>query len=120
MTSVKNAVGAYGERRAVAYLTAEAGMWVLERNWRCAEGEVDLVCRDGDTIVFVEVKTRRSGRFGAPVEALVPDKVERLRRLASLWLAEHRPGRVDVRFDVVSVWRPLRGRALVDHVRGAF
>jgi putative endonuclease len=120
MTKMSQGVGAYGERRAVDYLTNQAGMWVLDRNWRCPDGELDIIARDGDDLVFVEVKTRRGPGFGTPAEAVVPDKVRRLRRLAGAWLAAHpvRPG--GIRFDVVCVYRPRRGPALVYHLRAAF
>lgn len=120
MSLSSKAVGAYGERRAVDFLVHEAGMQVLDRNWRCAEGEIDIVARDADAVVFVEVKTRREQEFGAPAEAVVAAKQLRLRRLAARWLAEH-PGHLDeVRFDVVSVLRPRRGPALIEHLRAAF
>src|SRR2546421_641882 len=106
MTRAKDAVGGYGERVAVRYLT-EQGMVLLDRNWRCAAGELDAVLRDGEVIVFAEVKTRRSGRFGTPAEAVVPAKVGRLRRAAALWLAQAGGRAREVRFDVVSV-RPQR------------
>ena len=119
MTRAKDAVGGYGERVAVRYLT-EQGMVLLDRNWRCAAGELDAVLRDGEVIVFAEVKTRRSGRFGTPAEAVVPAKVGRLRRAAALWLAQAGVRAREVRFDVVSV-RPQRaGPASVEHLRGAF
>jgi putative endonuclease len=120
MTRTSNGVGAYGERRAVEYLTREAGMRVLARNWRCAEGEIDIVARDGVSVVFVEVKTRRGDGFGVPAEAVVGTKRRRLRRLAVLWLLSNPVGDCDIRFDVVSVIRPGRGPAGVDHLRGAF
>ena len=129
MTKLSDGVGAYGERRAVDYLTNQAGMWVVDRNWRCREGELDIVARDGDDLVFIEVKTRRGPGFGGPAEAVVPDKVRRLRRLAAAWLAAHplvarrhgdRNRCGEVRFDVVCVYRPRRGPALVYHVRAAF
>src|SRR4051794_39031669 len=120
MTRASDEVGAYGERRAVEFLTNEVGMWVLDRNWRCGAGELDVVCRDGGDLVFVEVKTRRGFGFGAPAEALVPDKVRRLRRLGALWLAEHPIRPREIRFDVVCVYRPRRGPALIYHIPGAF
>jgi putative endonuclease len=119
MTRAKDAVGAYGERVAVRYLT-EQGMVLLDRNWRCPAGELDVVLRDGDVLVFAEVKTRRSGRFGTPAEALVPAKVARLRRLAAIWLAQARVRPREVRFDVVSVLPRAAGPAEVEHLRGAF
>lgn len=119
MTQERLAVGAYGERLAVAHLLAQ-GMVLLDRNWRCSAGEIDIIARDGAALVFVEVKTRRSERFGAPAEAVAAGKIQRLRRLAALWLAATgvRPG--EVRFDVVSVLSQPRGAARVEHLKGAF
>ena len=119
MTQAKDAVGAYGERVALVHLV-EQGMVVLDRNWRCGTGEIDLILRDGSDLVFCEVKTRRTDRFGTPAEAVDESKVRRLRHLAALWLAEAglRPG--GVRFDVVSVLPQRSGAARVEHIRGAF
>ncbi|NAZ76929.1 YraN family protein [Kineococcus sp. T13] len=114
----KDAVGRYGERVA-ARLLVEAGMAVLETNWRCRSGEVDIVARDGDCLVLCEVKTRRSGRAGSALEAVTPRKVGRLRGLAAEWLKAHpgvHPPRV--RLDVVAVTVAERGPARVEHVRG--
>lgn len=119
MTRVTDAVGAYGERVAARILT-DAGMQVLDRNWRCASGELDIVARDGPTVVFCEVKTRRSEEFGVPAGAVGPAKVRKLRALASVWLAEHADVRGQIRFDVVSVWPQPAGPAAVEHLRGAF
>lgn len=120
MSLASNAVGAYGERRAVAYLVNVAGMQVLARNWRCPEGELDIVARDAEALVFIEVKTRRQREFGPPAEAVVPTKRFRLRRLAAQWLAAHPDHAGEVRFDVVSVLLPRSGPALIEHVRAAF
>ena len=111
------ALGRYGEDLAARYLT-DLGMEVLERNWRCEHGEVDVVALDGDCLVVCEVKTRRSTVFGEPVEAVTWRKAARLRRLAAAWLAEHelRPG--GVRIDVVGILRPDTGPATLRHVRG--
>jgi putative endonuclease len=119
MTRAKDAVGAYGERVAVRYLI-DQGMVLLDRNWRCGSGELDAVLRDGDTVVFAEVKTRRGNAFGSPAEAVVPAKVRRLRHLATLWLAQSRTRAREVRFDVVSVLPRRAGPAAVEHLRGAF
>lgn len=111
-------LGAYGEALAERHLAA-AGMVLLDRNWRCDAGEIDLVLRDGHTLVICEVKTRSSDRFGSPHEAVTPVKAQRLRRLAARWLAVHdnvRPQ--DVRVDMVAVLRPRRGPSVVEHVRG--
>ena len=119
MTQAKDAVGAYGERVAVAHLVAQ-GMVVLDRNWRGGFGEVDIILRDGAAVVFCEVKTRRGTRFGTPVEAIGPLKVRRLRRLAAQWMAETGVRPRWVRFDVVSVLPQSAGAAVVDHLRSAF
>lgn len=119
MTMVRQAVGAYGERCAVQHLAA-SGLRVLSRNWRSLRGEIDIIAQDGETIVFCEVKTRRSGDFGTPAEAVGAAKARRLRRLAAEWLAAHGGGGRDVRFDIVEVVLPGRGAAHVEHIRGAF
>ena len=119
MATAKDAVGAYGERVALAHLVGQ-GMVVLDRNWRCPAGEIDLILRDGDQLVFAEVKTRRGDRFGTPAEAVGEAKVRRLRRLAAAWLNQAGLPPVTVRFDVVAVHPGRRGAATVEHLRGAF
>jgi putative endonuclease len=119
MTRLTDAVGAYGERVAMRTL-ALAGMAILDLNWRCPEGEIDVVARDASFIVFCEVKTRRSGVFGAPIEAVDHRKVRRIRAAAAQWLAAHPRERGELRFDVISVWPQRTGPARVDHVMGAF
>lgn len=116
----KEAVGAYGERVAVRHLE-DAGYAVLARNWRTRAGELDVVATRDGVVVFVEVKTRRSEAFGPPSLAVTPVKASRLRTVAQEWLTASRLGdAVPVRFDVVSVLRPLSGPAVVEHVEGAF
>jgi putative endonuclease len=111
------AVGRYGERVAAAHLAAD-GMQVLAINWRCRQGEIDIVAVDGPCLVVCEVKTRRSAVCGTPLEAVTPVKVARLRRLAAAWLADQDRHYADVRIDVVGVHRPPRGAAVVEHLRG--
>jgi len=110
-------LGRYGEDLAVRYLR-DLGMEVLDRNWRCEHGEVDVVARDGDCVVFCEVKTRRSSGFGEPVEAVTFAKAMRLRRLAAAYLRAHRPGLGQVRIDVVGVLCRPGEPAVVRHVVG--
>jgi putative endonuclease len=119
MVAAKDAVGAYGERVAARALV-DAGMIIVARNWRCTTGEIDIIARDGRTLVFCEVKTRRGDRFGPPVEAVTPEKVRRLRALAATWLTLNPDMRGDVRFDVVSVRPQPSGRAEVQHLRAVF
>nr|BFD82434.1 YraN family protein [Streptomyces sp. Xyl84] len=115
----RSALGRYGEGLAARRL-AEAGMTVLERNWRCGRtGEIDIVARDGDVLVVCEVKSRRTGAFQHPMAAVTPEKAERLRGLAERWIQSHGgapPG--GVRIDLVGVLLPRRGAPLVEHVRG--
>ncbi|HEX5204414.1 MAG TPA: YraN family protein [Actinoplanes sp.] len=119
MTTERQAVGAYGERVAARYLQ-EAGLVVLHRNWRCPDGELDLVLRDGDVLVFCEVKTRRTDLFGTPAEAVTPDKVRKLRHLANRWLEETGLHARTLRFDVVEVLPQPRGASRVRHHPAAF
>jgi putative endonuclease len=110
-------LGRFGEAYAARHL-AERGMVVLDRNWRCDAGEIDLVLRDGRVLVVCEVKTRSSVAFGSPLEAVTAPKAARLRRLAARWLAEHRLRPDEVRIDLVGVL-VLPGRSpRVDHVTG--
>ncbi|TIC80852.1 YraN family protein [Nocardioides sp. GY 10127] len=111
------ALGAYGERVAATHLR-EQGMVVLDRNWRCAQGEIDLVLRDGDTLVVCEVKTRTGSTGGTPHEAVTPTKLERLVRLGESWQVEHGLRAPNLRVDLVAVHHPPRGAAQVEHVRG--
>jgi putative endonuclease len=115
----KDGVGKYGERVALQHLE-DAGFEILARNWRCSEGEIDIVARDRDVLVICEVKTRSGLGFGLPAEAITRTKADRLRLLARRWLQQHPAGGADVRFDVVSVVRAQRGAAVVEHLRAAF
>lgn len=113
----RQALGRYGESLAARRL-AEQGMTLLDRNWRCPQGELDLVLREGDTLVVCEVKTRTTSDFGSPHEAVTPQKLARLRRLAAAWLHAHEVHPAGVRLDLVAVICPRRGPATVEHVRG--
>jgi putative endonuclease len=115
----KDMVGQYGERVAGRFLR-DSGLQVLELNWRCSRGEVDIIARDGAVLVFCEVKTRSSGLFGDPSEAVGPGKMIRLRSLALQWLTDHPGGWDEIRFDVITVLRRHRKPAQVRHLRGAF
>lgn len=95
------------------------GYELLAANFGCRAGEIDLILRRGDTVVFCEVKTRRSAAFGAPSDAVGPVKQARLRRIAAQWLALNAPASVETRFDVASVI-VRRGRAEVERIEGAF
>jgi putative endonuclease len=117
-SSQRRATGEYGEARAARHLAEDHGMVVLDRNWRCDLGELDLVLRDGAVLVFCEVKTRRDDSFGSPLEAVTEQKVARIRRLAARWLHEHDVRAEHVRIDLVGIRLDQPGRAGLDHVRG--
>ena len=99
---LRTTFGRRGEELAAEHYRA-LGFTVLDRNYRCRDGEIDLVVRRDHLIVFCEVKTRRTSRWGEPSEAVGWRKQQRLRRLAACWLADRRPDHREVRFDVMSV-----------------
>ncbi len=139
--NARTALGRYGETLAARWLTS-AGLTVLERNWRCRAGEIDILAADGDALVVCEVKSRRTRRtreaptgppgvrpphdtrpleqpYEHPLAAVTPRKAQRLRHLAEHWLADRDtqpPG--GVRIDVIAVLLPTRGPARLEHVRG--
>ena len=114
MTVSRRELGIAGEDAAAAWYEAN-GYEVLARNWRCRDGELDLVVRRNRTIVFCEVKARTSNAFGAPAEAVNHMKRQRLRVLAAKWLDDSPVRPREIRFDVVSV---LAG--VVEVIEGAF
>lgn len=112
----KDELGRWGEQRAADHLVAD-GFALLDRNWHCRDGEVDLVAREGDCLVIVEVKTRRSAAAGYPLEAVTGRKLATLKRLAALWLRSHSVRAATIRIDAIGVLRPDDGPVAVDHVR---
>jgi putative endonuclease len=112
----KDSLGRYGEDIAVAHLQA-AGLQVLERNWRCRLGEIDVVAVDGDCLVVCEVKTRRSLAAGSPLEAVTARKVGRLRRLTAAWLAGQDRHFAAIRIDVVGVFQPPHCSPVIEHLK---
>lgn len=120
MTLARQRLGRKGERRAARFLVRRK-MRIVERNWRCPQGELDIIARDGDTAVIVEVRTSSGEGFaGGPVWTVGPDKQRRLIRLARLWLRQTRWQPAAVRFDVVAVRRLGWLRWTVDWYRRAF
>jgi len=118
-TDPRRQVGADGEA-AVARWYEARGYDVLDRNWRVREGELDLVVHHRGTVVFCEVKTRRSDRFGLPVEAVTARKQQRLRLLAARWLDARHVSHRALRFDVASVVPDGRGAWAVSVLEHAF
>ena len=112
--AAKDVLGAHGERLAVRMLE-ELGWQILDRNWRCREGEIDLVLRKNRTIVFCEVKARASTAFGSPAEAVTHAKRTKVRRAAARYLEDPPVRAARIRFDVAAI---LAGELVV--YEGAF
>jgi len=114
----RRGLGAFGERVAAAHLEAK-GYRIRARNFRCREGEIDIVAEDGDCLVFVEVRTRRGDAFGSPAESVTAAKERRLLTVAKAYLQQHNDVPPNQRIDVVAV-ELSRGRLLaVQHIEGA-
>ena len=117
--ALKDELGRRGEECAAQFL-AGAGYRVIARNWRCGQGEVDLIVeRDGE-VVFVEVKTRSNKNFGHPFEAITAPKLARLRRLAAAWCdqTDARPRRI--RIDAIAVIAESGAEPVIEHLEGVF
>ena len=115
----RRVLGQRGEA-LVADWYERAGYEILDRNWRRREGELDLILRRGRSIVFCEVKTRSSNRFGAPIEAITRVKQQRIRTLAARWLGESTLGGGDLRFDVASVMIERGTDPVIEVLEAAF
>ena len=113
----KDDLGRTGEQVAAEYLE-RAGLRVLDRNWRSATGEIDIVATERRVLVVCEVKTRSGTGFGTPLEAITRNKRTRLRRLAAQWLVAHGVLFDEVRIDVIGVLRDSGGEFQIEHVRG--
>jgi putative endonuclease len=111
-------LGKYGEDSAAQFL-ANRGYQIIERNYRCPLGEIDIIARDGKWLVFVEVKTRSGGGYGHPFESITKEKLGRMRRLAAHWTTQNSFAGTQIRLDAVSVL--LRGgRVLIEHLKQVF
>ncbi len=115
--NAKDVLGKQGEQVAAEYLQ-RAGFRILDRNWRCADGEIDIVAADRRALVVCEVKTRSGVRYGTPLEAISRQKRSRLRRLAVRWIVAHGILFDEIRVDVLGVLRSETGEFTVEHVRG--
>lgn len=121
MTDRRREIGRAGEAAAERHLAA-LGYRVVERNYRTRAGELDLVCYDGETLVFCEVKSRQAGG-GALWDALNERKRRQVRTMAAIWLTERkeRPRAAELRFDAIGVVFDPRGRMIgLDHLEAAF
>jgi len=120
-TMSKRALGRRGEDAAARYLSERLGWTIVSRNWRCREGELDIVAYDGSRHVVCEVKTRTDVSFGTPIEAITQAKAARLRRLAGRWAAQYGIPAATVRIDVIGLVVAARGERTgfeLEHLRG--
>lgn len=112
-------LGARGEELAAVHVV-DNGMELIDRNWRCRYGELDIVAREGDVVVFIEVKTRSGLGYGTPAESVTYAKQKRIRGLALAWLDERCSPWVQMRFDVIAIVMPRDGDPVLSHLRGVF
>jgi putative endonuclease len=111
------ATGERGEKLAIRYLE-DNGLIVLDTNWRCREGELDIVATDRRVLIVCEVKTRTSDNYGTPGEAVDDAKAGRIRRLARRWRAEKGVSYADTRYDILAVLWPRGETPQVNHLKG--
>lgn len=116
--NLRQDLGRYGEDRAASYLQ-ERGYEIIDRNWRSQVGEIDLVAKEKDRLVFIEVKTRSGSGFGHPFESITSNKVARMRRLASDWCVAKQVSGVKVRLDAMAVL-VTGGRVHIEHLKEVF
>ena len=114
----KQILGKYGEDLAAQYLN-DCGYEILDRNWRCSTGEIDLVAFHRGRYIFVEVKTRNGTGFGHPFEAITSNKVSRMRKLVAQWCIANEKAGVNVRLDAIAVLI-VGGRVAVEHLKQVF
>jgi putative endonuclease len=117
--AAKDELGRRGEDEAVRYLE-QRGLVVLSRNWRCRDGELDVVATDAHQLVVCEVKTRSGTRFGEPAEAVTSRKAATIRRVTQAWLAAHHVRWCAIRFDVVAVLMEPGRPTTLRHYEAAF
>ena len=118
MTIPRHILGTYGEQLACDYLISK-NYEVLDRNWRCSLGEIDVVAKYQDTLVFVEVKTRNGRGFGHPFEAITEPKRKRLRKLSHAWLEANAAPAGSIRIDAVSIL-VAGGLVEIEHLKQVF
>ena len=111
-----DALGKFGEDLAAEYLQ-RSGLVIVERNYRCRSGEIDILARDENVLVVCEVKTRSTEMFGSPLAAVTPLKLRRMRRVALAWLADRGIRPSSIRFDVIGIAHSGSGQPTVEHLR---
>lgn len=117
MTFATRELGQFGEELASEFLQ-DQGYTILARNWRSNRVELDIVAQIDTTLVFCEVKTRRSSRQGLPIEAITNQKLQNLKKAALSWLVENRSSYKNIRFDVVGIILGGSNEPKISHVQG--
>lgn len=111
MSNSRKKLGAWGEEVAKTHLEAN-GFKIINQNWRCQAGEIDIIALKGDLVAFVEVKTRRGRSAGSPEESITPRKAQKLTQLALTWIGEHGRDDLDWQIDLVAVELDKKGKLL--------
>lgn len=119
MLGKRQLLGRSGEATAAKYLK-KCGFSIVKKNYSCKHGEIDLIAKDGDILVFVEVKTRSQQAFGSPASSVNSRKQIQISKAAHNYLVEHQVGDVDARFDVVSVFMLKGEKPVIEHIPDAF
>lgn len=119
MTIERLRLGESGEELAKRFLES-SGYCIVARNWRCKLAEIDIIARDGETLVFIEVKTRTDSAFGSPADAVTLRKQRQIGKAAQWYLAEHDLFGTPARFDVIAIVLGKGGRHQVEHIPAAF
>lgn len=119
MSLTSNKAGREGEDLACKLLL-EKGFRIIERNFRFGKGEIDIIARDGETLVFVEVKYRQNLEYGEPEYAITPLKVRQIRRIAECYLYMKKIEESDCRFDAVAILEEVKGKPSINYYRDAF
>jgi putative endonuclease len=112
-------IGALGERRAVEFLKRN-NYNILAVNYRCRQGEIDIIAKQGNTLIFIEVKTRSSLKFGMGIEAVNYSKQQKIKKVAMNFLNEKKAAFTDLRFDVIDIMIKDRDTAEITHIKNAF
>lgn len=111
--------GKEGEELACRYIT-EKGFRIIERNYRFHKGEIDIIAKDQETLVFIEVKYRKTLEYGYPVESITPNKVKQIRHIASAYLFERKIDNTACRFDVIAILETEGRKPVIEHFFNAF
>ncbi|HMN16706.1 MAG: YraN family protein [Ignavibacteriota bacterium] len=120
MTEInKKDFGKDGEEIAAKYLLKK-GFEILKRNYRFSHGEIDIIAKDGDTLVFVEVKTRKNLEYGEPEYAITKKKIQQLKKIAELYLFDKQIEEADCRFDVIAIILGSENNPQITHYENAF